>query len=1821
MYEQHVNKFCDKLRKLRKKLENEMKFSYNELTTGKTEILVILKESLLKLTQDYHNISEEFLNFLVRTNTEDSRREKAAQEVVISSLEQKVESILQEIDTIMEQDTDTKFSPDSKSKLSHDLKDNVSLKGTARSVSGRSRSSRSSASRSTTSRSTTSMLLEQRVKAEAAKARLQFVQKASELKKEQARLDEQEKKSKAETLRKKAELETELECLDAQKELATAQAELRAREEDNGDIDNLTRTSISNIDSSERTRKFIEEVNLLRNLESVSATENVEYTQPKVSAANNTATHSPICEPSFSLNPEARPFESQKDNLVNLASFMLKKDLMLTRLVNFDDKPENFVAWKASFKSVVQDALVTPLEELDLLIRWLDPESKEHAKSIRAATVGNPSQGCQTLWARLEERYGSPELVETALKSKLASFQRLSASEPRRLYELSDILSEIFALKENPRYSQLFSYFDTSVGVLPIVQKLTPSLQNKWTSKASKYKLTHGVPYPPFSVFCDFVKEVSTMMNDPGLQVAPTFAKENRDPKTPRFNQHNFKPVKSVTVKKTDFKESTRDHKVTQKRCPIHDAEHTLNQCRAFRKKSIRDRKQYLREHNLCYRCCELDTHRFKACHAEVKCEDCGSEQHPTALHPPESSQGQRQHGGEEGNILTKCTAVCGEQFSGRSCAKAVLVDVYPKGRPSKRLRLYALVDDQSNTTLGRSELFDYMDVPNSQIHSFTLTSCAGRIHSSGRRASDLMIAAVDGSIVMELPTITECNEIPDKRHEIPTPEVVNHHPHLRDLSLPPLDTDAKILLLIGRDLIQAHHIHDQRVGPKDSPFAQKLSLGWVVIGDVCLGRLHKPQGVTVYKTTVIEDGRQSIFEPCQNSFRLTEGIVPHQDVVKKDIFQISADDDQVGLSVDDRQFLQIMEEGFEKDSSGKWKAPLPFRKPRPVLENNRLQALKRAHMLDASLERNSVKKEHLVTFMRGLIDSGAMEVAPPLPAGKECFYLPLFGVYHPRKPDKIRGVFDSSVKYKGLSLNGVLLSGPNLTNELLGVLMRFRMNRVAFMADVEQMFYSFLVREDHRDFLRFFWHRNNEPCEDLIEYRMRVHVFGNTPSPAVATYGLRKTVEKAEVEVQNYVTRNFYVDDGLMSVGSSDEAINLLRKTQQVLKDETKIRLHKIASNSVEVMEAFPAEDLEKNLKSLDIAADELPIQQSLGLAWDINSDSLNFSARIPEKPFTKRGLLSIINSLFDPLGFIAPIVIHGRILYREICEDNDDWDEPLPNDREEEWTIWKQSLHALENLRIPRMYTPVSLSSASSSKVHVYSDASEKAISAVVYLQTIDDLGEVNIGFVIGKSRIAPKQGNTIPRLELGAALLATELVQTVFQQLDLNQDSAKYYTDSRVVLGYLHNRSRRFYNYVSNRINMIHRRSKPEQWTFVSTQDNPADIGTRCYTSFEDMSQSDWLRGPIQLRSVEKVEDKSFPLVNPDADAEIRPIVCVKKTEVKEHLVDRFEKFSSWTRLVNAVSYLKRFCRRKAEFSLHSIEDTQEAERFIIRETQRFWYGDDMKCLQEKKTLPLKSNIIALHPFVDNKGILRVGGRLNKAPFTIDERNPVILPGKSHIARLLITHLHEKVYHQGRLITEGTVRSNGFWIIGCKRLVNSILYKCVVCRKLRGKLEFQQMADLPPDRVTSGPPFSSVGVDVFGPWPVVARRTRGGLSHSKRWAVLFTCMKTRAIHIEIIEEMSSSSFINALRRFISIRGPLKEIRSDRGTNFLGALDDIKAEAVYTEKGPIHNYLLENRITWTFNPPHASHQGGTWERMIGVSRKNTELNVTKCEHKTTHS
>ena len=204
----------------------------------------------------------------------------------------------------------------------------------------------------------------------------------------------------------------------------------------------------------------------------------------------------------------------------------------------------------------------------------------------------------------------------------------------------------------------------------------------------------------------------------------------------------------------------------------------------------------------------------------------------------------------------------------------------------------------------------------------------------------------------------------------------------------------------------------------------------------------------------------------------------------------------------------------------------------------------------------------------------------------------------------------------------------------------------------------------------------------------------------------------------------------------------------------------------------------------------------------------------------------------------------------------------------------------------------------------------------------------------------------------------------------------------------------------------------------------------------------------------------------------------------------------------------------------------------------------------------------------------------------------RNPIILPKNHHVTRLIVQHFHQKVFHQGRNLTEGAVRAAGYWVIGSVKMTSFEIKNCVICRKLRGRLGWQHMADLPEDLCKPGPPpFSYVGVDTFGPWPVSFRRTRSDSANQKRWALLFTCLVTRAIHTEVIEELSSSAFNNALRRLLAIRGPVTQFRSDRGTNFVGATDDLSIDAYFVENGPVADFLNGSRIKWIFNPPHAPH------------------------------
>ncbi len=325
------------------------------------------------------------------------------------------------------------------------------------------------------------------------------------------------------------------------------------------------------------------------------------------------------------------------------------------------------------------------------------------------------------------------------------------------------------------------------------------------------------------------------MRNDPSF----TFHLSSTAPVKPEISVKRGGPLKSfISTHKTEIAQTTSstdspDSKPDiNRQCPIHKKNHPLKRCRAFRAKSIEERKMFLKEHNICFRCCSSNDHVAKDCDVSMQCTECGSNKHVTALHsgpPPWMLKvPNAEHGGEKESsnpsINSKCTEVCGGTNSSGSCSKICLIKVHPKGEPDKSLNVYAILDDQSNRSLARPEFFDLFKLKSTGF-PYTLRTCAGVSEMSGRRARDFIAYPLDGSLSVSLPTLIECNCMPEDRSEIPTPEAAKHHPHLKSIAhlIPPLDLNVQILLLLGRDILQVHKVREQRNGPQNAPYAQRL--------------------------------------------------------------------------------------------------------------------------------------------------------------------------------------------------------------------------------------------------------------------------------------------------------------------------------------------------------------------------------------------------------------------------------------------------------------------------------------------------------------------------------------------------------------------------------------------------------------------------------------------------------------------------------------------------------------------------------------------------------------------------------------------------------------------------------------------------------------------------------------------------------------------------------------------------------------------------------------------------------------------------------------
>lgn len=386
--------------------------------------------------------------------------------------------------------------------------------------------------------------------------------------------------------------------------------------------------------------------------------------------------------------------------------------------------------------------------------------------------------------------------------------------------------------------------------------------------------------------------------------------------------------------------------------------------------------------------------------------------------------------------------------------------------------------------------------------------------------------------------------------------------------------------------------------------------------------------------------------------------------------------------------------------------------------------------------------------------------------------------------------------------------------------------------------------------------------------------------------------------------------------------------------------------------------------------------------------------------------------------------------------------------------------------------------------------------------------------------------------------------------------------FWTDSKVILGYVNNDARRFHVFVANHVQRIKDSTNPSQWRHVASKENPADHVSRGLKT-KELIASSWFTGP-DLLWCDELPSEDIKVGEVAAkDLEVRKAVVHKVHTMTAEcsLIDCFLKFSSWTRLVKAIARLVRSAKKLKVLASRNNEATSLEERkdaeLIIGMVQQAVFFDEIQSLQDKGKVTTKGKASKLHrldPFLDEHGILRVGGRLEHAALHPHIKHPAILPKTCHVSKLLIKHYHQQVQHQGRGITMNELRSNGIWILGCSHSVSSYIYKCVKCRRFRRPTEGQKMADLPRDRMETTLPFTYCGMDCFGPFYV-----KEGRRELKRYGLLFTCLCSCAVHIELLNDMTADAFINAFRAFIALSGNVRLLRSDQGTNFVGARREL--------------------------------------------------------------
>ncbi|XP_055527986.1 uncharacterized protein LOC129720529 [Wyeomyia smithii] len=658
--------------------------------------------------------------------------------------------------------------------------------------------------------------------------------------------------------------------------------------------------------------------------------------------------------------------------------------------------------------------------------------------------------------------------------------------------------------------------------------------------------------------------------------------------------------------------------------------------------------------------------------------------------------------------------------------------------------------------------------------------------------------------------------------------------------------------------------------------------------------------------------------------------------------------------------------------------------------------------------------------------------------------------------------------------------------------------------------------------------------------------------------------------EAYDAIAHKHYEDDYFDSTNTVEKAVQRASEVRFV-HSKGGFEIRGWVSNSLEFLERM-GETEKKQAIHLDSANPE----RVLGIVWNTKDDVFAFTTKMRDSlmPYlsdgkvpTKRVVLSCVMSLFDPLGLLAPFTFFAKVLIQILWRKGCEWDQVIDGEALEGWKRWTSYLGAVEAVKIPRYYFGDGLAlDYSTLQLHIFADASEKAYGCVGYFRIL--AGEVpRCALVQAKSKVAPIKQVSIPRLELMAAVQGVRFAENIKDNHSLNIEQVFYWTDSRTVHSWVVSDQRKYKAFVAFRIGEIISRSRPSEWRWVPTKLNVTDQLTKWSNGPQLDSNSSWLRGPQFLYKPEA----EWPLQQfkkPNVEDEMRATFLLHDVEVQGQLVD-ISRFSKRNMLVR---------------TLAQVEAYPDEVRTLLKSRQA-------KC-STGVSLEKSSLLYKLSPILDEFDVIRMEGRLATADFLPFElRYPIVLPRGHQITRKLLDHYHQKFGHAGRETVTNEVRQR-FCIPHLRAKIKKVMDSCMWCKIKKCKPDTPRMAPLLTQRITPNRrPFSFSGVDFFGPLEVTV-----GRHVEKRWVALFTCLVTRAIHLEVAHSLSSQSCLMAIRRFACRRGMPAEFFSDNATNFVAASKEVMRNIVMS----FSEAFTDARTKWNFIPTAAPHMGGAWERMV---------------------